>query len=52
MLPNMVSSRLNRNRTAEIQILVDGSDPTIARTAMSYSIILANNHSVKLKEIL
>jgi ABC-2 type transport system permease protein len=42
---------IKRNRTAEIQILVDGSDPTIARTAMSYSVILANNHSVKLKEL-
>lgn len=42
---------LKKNKTAEVQILVDGSDPTVARTAMSYSIILTNNYSVKLKEV-
>lgn len=51
VIPADYSRQLKRGRTAEIQILVDGSDPTIARTAMSYSVILANNHSVKLKEL-
>lgn len=51
VIPVDYSRQLKRSRTAEIQILVDGSDPTIARTAMSYSVILANNHSVKLKEL-
>lgn len=51
VIPADYSRQLKRNRAAEIQILVDGSDPTIARTAMSYSVILANNHSVKLKEL-
>ena len=51
VIPTDYSRRLKRNQTAELQILVDGSDPTIARTAMSYSVILANNHSIKLKEL-
>jgi ABC-2 type transport system permease protein len=51
VIPTDYTRDLKRSRTAEIQILVDGSDPTIARTAMSYSVILANNHSVKLKEL-
>ncbi len=51
VIPTDYARNLKRNRTADIQILVDGSDPTIARTAMSYSVILANNHSVKLKEL-
>jgi len=51
VIPTDYARNLKRNRTAEIQILVDGSDPTIARTAMSYSVILANNHSIKLKEL-
>jgi len=51
VIPADYSRQLKRSRAAEIQILVDGSDPTIARTAMSYSVILANNHSVKLKEL-
>lgn len=51
VIPAGYAKDLKRGRTAEIQILVDGSDPTIARTAMSYSVILANNHSIKLKEL-
>ncbi|MHB1393636.1 MAG: ABC transporter permease [Clostridia bacterium] len=49
VIPTDYAREIKRNRTAEIQILVDGSDPTIARTAMSYSVILANNHTIKLK---
>lgn len=51
VIPANYARELKRSRTAEIQIMVDGSDPTIARTAMSYSVILANNHSVRLKEL-
>jgi ABC-2 type transport system permease protein len=51
VIPTDYARDLKRGRTAEIQVLVDCSDPTIARTAMSYSVILANNHSVKLKEL-
>ncbi len=51
VIPTDYAREIKRNRTAEIQILVDGSDPTIARTAMSYSVILANNHTIKLKEL-
>lgn len=51
VIPTGYARDLKRGRTAEIQILVDGSDPTIARTAMSYSVILANNHSVQLREL-
>ncbi len=51
VIPTDYAREIKRNRTAEIQILVDGSDPTIARTAMSYSVILANNHTIKLREL-
>lgn len=51
VIPTDYAKTIKRNQAAEIQILVDGSDPTIARTAMSYSVILANNHSIKLKEL-
>lgn len=51
VIPADYAREIKRSRAAEIQILVDGSDPTIARTAMSYSVILANNHSVKLREV-
>lgn len=51
VIPVDYAKDLKRGRTAELQIMVDGSDPTIARTAMSYSVILTNNHSIKLKEL-
>lgn len=51
IIPVNYARELRRNKTADIQIMVDGSDPTIARTAMSYAVILANNHSVSLKEL-
>jgi ABC-2 type transport system permease protein len=51
VIPTDYAREIKRGQTAEIQILVDGSDPTIARTAMSYSVILANNHTIKLREL-
>lgn len=51
VIPPEYTKELRRNSPAEIQVLVDGSDPTIARTAMSYSSIIGNNYSLKLKEI-
>lgn len=49
VIPPSYSRDIKRGKSAEIQILVDGSDPTIARTAMNYSLIIANNYSLKLK---
>ncbi len=51
VIPPDYLKELKKGKTAEIQVLVDGSDPTIARTAMSYSVILANNYSIKIKEL-
>lgn len=51
VIPPDYMKDIKQGKTAEIQVLVDGSDPTIARTAMSYSVILANNYTVKLKEL-
>jgi ABC-2 type transport system permease protein len=51
IIPPHYAKDLRRNTSTEIQVLVDGSDPTIARTAMSYSLLIANNYSLKLKEI-
>ncbi|MGI6712252.1 MAG: ABC transporter permease [Bacillota bacterium] len=51
VIPSDYTKNIKRGKPAEIQVLVDGSDPTIARTAMSYSLILTNKYSLKLKEI-
>jgi ABC-2 type transport system permease protein len=51
IIPATYARDMNRGETAQVQVLVDGSDPTIARTAMSYCIIIANNYSLKLKQV-
>lgn len=50
VIPPDYAKTLRRNATAEVQVLVDGSDPTIARTAMSYSVLIGDNYSVSLKQ--
>lgn len=51
IIPADYTKNLRRNSQTEIQVLVDGSDPTIARTAMSYSQLIANNYSLKIKSV-
>lgn len=51
VIPPEFSRKLNRNELSEIQILVDGSDPTIARTAVSYAVIIASRHNAKISPI-
>lgn len=51
VIPPDYSKKLNRNETASVQVLVDGSDPTIARTAMSYSMLIGNSYSTKMKKV-
>lgn len=51
VIPPDYAKTLNRNETADVQILVDGSDPTIARTAMSYSILIGNKYSANMQEV-
>lgn len=49
IIPPDFSKKLNRNEASEIQILVDGSDPTIARTAVNYAVMISNHYNLKLK---
>ncbi len=51
IIPASYTKNLRRNSSTEVQVLVDGSDPTIARTAMSYSQLIGNNYSLKIKQI-
>lgn len=51
VIPQHFTSNVRRGDTTEIQILVDGSDPSIARTATAYSVMIANNYSIKVKEL-
>lgn len=51
VIPPDYAKTLRKNTTAEIQMLVDGSDPTIAKTARSYSALIGNNYSIEIKQI-
>lgn len=51
VIPPDYARTLNRGETAKVQVLVDGSDPTIARTAMSYSMLIGNNYSAEMQKI-
>lgn len=51
VIPSDYAKNLRKDNNPEVQVLVDGSDPTIARTAMSYSVIIGQNYSLKLKQI-
>lgn len=51
VIPPSYTRSINRGEKAEIQLLFDGSDPTIARTALNYSIIITNNYSVNVNKI-
>jgi len=45
IIPEDYAKDLKRNEQTQVQILLDGSDPTIARTAASYSVAIANAYS-------
>ncbi len=47
VIPEGFSKALKRGEPTQIQILVDGSDPTIARTAASYAMAVANAYSAE-----
>lgn len=49
VIPPDYSRKIRRNETAEVQVLIDGSDPTIARTAGAYATQVANQHSIQVK---
>ena len=53
VIPGDYAKNLKRNEVSNIQVLVDGSDPTIARTAASYSLSIVGNHSMayQVKEV-
>ncbi len=49
ILPKDFATSILRGEEANIQILVDGSDPTIARTAIQYALLISNHYNLNLK---
>ncbi|MFZ5943306.1 MAG: ABC transporter permease [Bacillota bacterium] len=48
VIPPDFHKELFRNEAAPVQFLVDGSDPTVARTALNSGLIIAQNKGVEL----
>lgn len=51
IIPPDFATGLRRGEKELIQILIDGSDPTIARTAGGYATMIANNYSLKINAV-
>lgn len=49
IIPPDYAEKLHRNETAQLQLLVDGSDPLVARTALSSAQVIAQTKSFDVK---
>lgn len=52
IIPDYFATRLRRNEPSDVQFLIDGSDPYIAKTASSYSALIVNSYSNTPKKII
>lgn len=50
VIPENYTRDLKRGKTADIQVLIDGADPTVARTAASYAVTLTNQYSSEIQQ--
>lgn len=51
VIPPDYARKLDRNEPANVQMLIDGSDPNIARTATSNAQLIVQNRSISMQEI-
>ena len=51
VIPPDFTRRRDRDEPAELQMLIDGSDPNIARTAMSNAQLIVQNNALSLQEL-
>lgn len=49
VIPKDFTKMIKRGESTEVQVLIDGSDPTIARTAASYAAAVTNHFSYKVQ---
>ncbi|HWI54055.1 MAG TPA: ABC transporter permease [Desulfobacteria bacterium] len=49
MIPPDYANKIHRNETAQVQLVVDGSDPLVARTALANAQVLAQVRSFDIK---
>ncbi len=49
VIPHEFTKMIKRGEGTQVQVLIDGSDPTIARTAASYSAMVTNHFSQEIQ---
>jgi ABC-2 type transport system permease protein len=50
IVPSDYARSLKQNKTPQTQLIIDGSDPTIARTALNSGIIISQMYSLNIRE--
>ena len=50
IIPDYFTTRMRRGEETDVQFLIDGSDPYIAKTAASYSSLIVNHYSQELQK--
>jgi ABC-2 type transport system permease protein len=50
VIPSGFSKDLKRNKNPKVQLIIDGTDPTIARTALQSGVLISNMYSINIQE--
>lgn len=50
IIPSDYAKSLKQNKTPQTQLIIDGSDPTIARTALNSGVIISQIYSLSMRE--
>ncbi|WHH61560.1 ABC transporter permease [Petroclostridium sp. X23] len=50
MIPADFATDLKQNKSAQPLLVIDGTDPTLARTALNSGVLISNHYSVDLRE--
>ncbi|WP_099192572.1 ABC transporter permease [Tepidibacter mesophilus] len=50
IIPSGFSKHLKRNEKSQVQLIIDGTDPTIARTALQSGVLTTNMYSVEISK--
>jgi len=50
IIPSDFSRELKKGKSPQVQLIVDGSDPTVARTALQSGILISKMYSFKMQE--
>ncbi|WFD08822.1 ABC transporter permease [Tepidibacter hydrothermalis] len=50
VIPSGFSKHLKRNEKAQVELIIDGTDPTIARTALQSGVLTTNMYSMDISE--